>query len=97
MRAVVEALLDRGWHPRHIAGLIRSKFERDHGWGGQWREYSPAMRADFYARIFSARRASACREAGEVRAAEAGLFPRGVRPVAAPQGPIPGGTEVLRL
>jgi len=97
MRAVVEALLDRGWHPRHIAGLIRSKFERDHGWGGQWREYSPTMRADFYARIFSGRRTSVCREAGEVRAAEAGLFPRGVRPAAAPQEPIPGGTEVLRL
>jgi hypothetical protein len=53
MRAVTRALLALGWHPRHIAGLIRSKFERDFGWGDQWTEYDPAMRADFYVRIFS--------------------------------------------
>lgn len=53
MRLVTRVLLALGWHPRHIAGLIRSKFERDHGWGDQWRGYDPAMRADFYTRIFS--------------------------------------------
>ena len=58
MQKVTEALLDKGWHPRHIAGLIRSKFERDYGWGEQWVDYSPAMRADFYVRIFSGQRVS---------------------------------------
>lgn len=58
MRAVTEALLERGWHPRHIAGLVRSKFERDYSWGNQWSGYSPAMRADFYVRIFAGRRIS---------------------------------------
>jgi hypothetical protein len=53
MRTVTRALLALGWHPRHIAGLIRSKFERDFGWGDQWTEYDPATRADFYVRIFS--------------------------------------------
>jgi hypothetical protein len=53
MRAVTRVLLALGWHPRHIAGLIRSKFERDFGWGDQWTEYDPATRADFYVRIFS--------------------------------------------
>jgi hypothetical protein len=53
MRKVTEALLAKGWHPRHIAGLIRSKFERDYGWGDQWIDYSPSMRADFYVRIFA--------------------------------------------
>jgi hypothetical protein len=35
IREVTETLIPRGWHPRHVAGLIRSKFERDYGWGGQ--------------------------------------------------------------
>ena len=26
-------LMAEGWHPKHIAGLIRSKYERDYGWG----------------------------------------------------------------
>jgi hypothetical protein len=62
-----QALLERGWHPRHIAGLIRSKFERDHGWGDAWKDYSPALRADYYTRIFAGRRASVVTEAEEIR------------------------------
>jgi hypothetical protein len=50
---VVRVMLSLGWHPRHIAGLIRSKYERNHAWGDQWRGYDPATRADFYARVFS--------------------------------------------
>lgn len=53
VQRVVRVLLALGWHPRHIAGLIRSKYERDHGWGDQWRGYDPATRADFYARVFA--------------------------------------------
>ena len=66
MRAVTEALMAQGWHPRHIAGLIRSKFERDHGWGGHWVDYSPAMRADFYTRIFAGLETSVAEEAAEI-------------------------------
>jgi hypothetical protein len=50
---IVRVMLSLGWHPRHIAGLIRSKFERDHAWGEQWTGYDPATRADFYTRIFA--------------------------------------------
>jgi hypothetical protein len=50
---VVRVMLALGWHPRHIAGLIRSKYERDFAWGDQWVGYDPATRADFYARVFS--------------------------------------------
>jgi len=53
LRMVTRVLLALGWHPRHIAGLVRSKFERDYGWGGQWTEADPATRADFYIRVFS--------------------------------------------
>lgn len=52
---VVRVLMSLGWHPRHIAGLIRSKYERDFGWGEQWYDYDAATRADFYTRIFAGR------------------------------------------
>ena len=45
-------LLALGWHPRHIAGLIRSKYERDFGWT-QFTGCDPATRADFYVRVFA--------------------------------------------
>lgn len=80
MRAVTEALITRGWHPRHIAGLVRSKFERDYSWGNQWNGYSPAMRADFYVRIF------AC--GNQCIAADAELFR--LRDVAAVSVPVAG-------
>ncbi len=53
IRQVVRVMLSLGWHPRHIAGLIRSKFERDYGWGKEWYFYDAATRADFYTRVFS--------------------------------------------
>jgi hypothetical protein len=52
IRKVVRILLALGWHPRHIAGFIRSKYERDFGWT-QFTDYDPAARADFYVRIFA--------------------------------------------
>jgi hypothetical protein len=52
IRRVVRILLALGWHPRHIAGLIRSKYERDFGWT-QFSDSDPATRADFYVRIFA--------------------------------------------
>ena len=51
MRAVALGLWEKGWHPRSIAGLIRSKFERDYGWGAYWYRYDAAARADFYVRV----------------------------------------------
>jgi hypothetical protein len=54
MRLATRCLLAKGWHPRHIAGLFRSKFEDPaYGWMGCWDGYSPAFRADFYVRLFS--------------------------------------------
>lgn len=52
IRLVTRCLLARGWHPRHIAGLVRSKFEDPvFGWGDCWHGYSPGFRADFYVRL----------------------------------------------
>ena len=54
MQLVTRCLLAAGWHPRHIAGFIRSKFENSaFNWGGVWENYVPALRADFYVRLFA--------------------------------------------
>jgi hypothetical protein len=82
MKNVTNALLDRGWHPRHIAGLIRSKFERDHAWGGEWKDYSPTLRADYYTRMFAGERTPVGTEAAEITDAEHPL--RSPKPVTAP-------------
>jgi hypothetical protein len=49
---IVRVLVSLGWHPRSVAGLIRSKYERDYGWGDTWLLYDAATRADFYTRLF---------------------------------------------
>lgn len=54
IQIVTRILLALGWQPRHIAGLIRSRFENpDYGWGVDWQEYDPGARADFYVRLFA--------------------------------------------
>lgn len=50
---LTRALMAYGWCPRHIAGLIRSKYERDFNWGQRWDRYDAASRADFYVRLFA--------------------------------------------
>lgn len=53
IRRIVRVFLAEGWHPRHIAGLIRSRIERHKDWGDAWRGYDPATRCDFYTRLFA--------------------------------------------
>lgn len=54
MQLVTRTLLAEEWHPRHIAGYIRSIFENPaHGWGVDWHNYEAGTRADFYVRTFS--------------------------------------------
>lgn len=48
-----KVLAGMGWHPKHIAGLVRSKFERDYGWGNLWLKFDAATRANFYIRTFA--------------------------------------------
>ncbi|MBD3378979.1 MAG: hypothetical protein GF408_00760 [Candidatus Omnitrophica bacterium] len=47
---LIKVLMSLGWHPRHIAGLFRSKYERNHGWGDMWYRYNAVSRAEFYCR-----------------------------------------------
>lgn len=54
MQLVTRCLLAARWHPRHIAGFMRSKFENPaFNWGVNWGDYVPAIRADFYTRLFA--------------------------------------------
>jgi hypothetical protein len=53
IRHIVRVFMALRWHPRHIAGLIRSKYEKDFGWGDKWILYDAITRADFYTRVFS--------------------------------------------
>lgn len=53
LQTLTRVLLKLGWHPKHIAGLVRSKLERNYGWGPQWFKYDAATRANFYVRIFA--------------------------------------------
>ncbi|MEN6452264.1 MAG: hypothetical protein ABFC96_17370 [Thermoguttaceae bacterium] len=50
---LVRLFMALGWHPRHIAGLLRSKYERNHGWGRLFYDYDASTRADFYTRLFA--------------------------------------------
>jgi hypothetical protein len=52
IRQLVRVMLALGWHPRHIAGLICSKYKRDFSWT-QFVDVDPATRADFYTRTFA--------------------------------------------
>jgi len=45
-------LFANGWHPKHIAGLIRSYYETMDGWNTDWEKYHAATRANFWARIY---------------------------------------------
>ncbi len=51
---VARSLLAEGWHPRRIAGCVRSVYDDPrYGWGEVWDDYDKGMRADFYVRLFS--------------------------------------------
>jgi hypothetical protein len=49
---ISRVLVATGWRPRSVAGLIRSKFERDYNWGINWLNYDAAARADSYVRLY---------------------------------------------
>ena len=50
---VTRYLLSRGWHPRHIAGLVHSRYARNLGWGDRWTKMDAQTRAEFDVRVFA--------------------------------------------
>ncbi len=53
LQLLVWVLLAQGWQPRHISGLIRSKYERPYGWIADFHFHDAALRAEVYTRIFA--------------------------------------------
>jgi hypothetical protein len=53
LQNVLRVLWARGRHPRHVAGLVRSKYERNFGWGRAWYDYDAATRADTLVRMLA--------------------------------------------
>lgn len=53
IESLTRVLLSKGWHPQHIAGLIRSKYERNYGWEEDWTRYDATTRAMFYVRLLA--------------------------------------------
>jgi hypothetical protein len=52
LRSLALTLWGLGWHPRSVAAFVRSRYEKDFGWGDLWRRYDAAARAAFYVRVF---------------------------------------------
>jgi len=52
IRNLCRFFLSLGWHPKHIAGLLRARYEEDLGWDTDWNKYDPSTRADFWARVY---------------------------------------------
>jgi len=53
LQTLTRCLLARGWHPKHIAGLVRAKWEGHHEWGDLWSQFDAGSRSSFYVRMFS--------------------------------------------
>jgi hypothetical protein len=53
IQLVVRTLVALGWRPRHVAGLVRSKYERPHGWRHDLHFHHAGVRAEFYTRLFA--------------------------------------------
>lgn len=81
IQLLVRTLLARGWHARHIAGLVAAQYTRQDLWGDHWRRGDPATRADFDVRVFAGLIAAGHDEGVDfncVSTQEKGMCPGGV-------------------
>jgi hypothetical protein len=53
LRAIVGTFMAIGWHPKHIAGMIYSKYMRDYGWEVNFRCYNANRWANVWVRIYA--------------------------------------------
>jgi hypothetical protein len=55
IKRMVEHLLDKGWHPKHIGGMLAGRYEaNDKGWDKKyWSKYNTRTRANFWARTYA--------------------------------------------
>jgi hypothetical protein len=87
LQHVTRYLMSEGWAPRHIAGLVWSRYEKDFRWGARWSYLSPRARAEFDVRVFAGMIATGldegvdfnCRSAQEKRLCPPPACPRDLR------------------
>ncbi|MEW5897404.1 MAG: hypothetical protein AB1668_06940 [Nanoarchaeota archaeon] len=53
IQTLVRYMIRKGWHPKHIAGWLRSRYERDYGWGDIWHKLDAATKANFWVRVYA--------------------------------------------
>lgn len=53
LQHLVRFFVGQGWHPRHVAGLVRERYLADAGWVPAVHFYDPSWRADFYVRLYA--------------------------------------------
>jgi hypothetical protein len=53
LRAIVRTFISLGWHPKHIAGIIYSKYMRDFRWEVDFSRYNAHRWANVWVRIYS--------------------------------------------
>jgi hypothetical protein len=53
LQHLTRGLMAAGWHPRHIAGLVHSRYAQDHDWGHRWSRMDRQTRAEFDVRVFA--------------------------------------------
>jgi hypothetical protein len=53
LQHLTRGLIAHNWHPRHIAGLVHSRYRQDHHWGPRWSRLDPQTRAEFDIRVFA--------------------------------------------
>jgi len=65
LKRLTEELMSKGWHPKHIGGMLAGRYEAEgKGWDKRyWSKYKPRTRANFWARTYAA---LALREKGEL-------------------------------
>jgi hypothetical protein len=79
LQQLTRFFMARGWAPPDVAGLVWSKYARDHGWGDRWTRLDPRRRAEFDVRVFASAVSAGVDEAVDfncVSAQEKGLCPR---------------------
>jgi hypothetical protein len=53
LQLLTRVLLGADWHPRHVAGLVHSRYVRETSLSEHWKRVDPAMRAEFDVRVFA--------------------------------------------
>lgn len=78
---VTRYFLSEGWHPRHIAGLVHSRYAKDFQWADRWTRMDAQTRAEFDVRVFAGMVATGLDEGTDFNcrsAQEKGLCPGSV-------------------